>query len=120
MGINRPVPGWPAGSGYTHYRWRLDGGAWSAETPLATPITLAGLNPGPHRVEASGRRDTGHYQDDAVFAPAAAPSASRTWVVTNQPGRVLLNEVLAANRFAYAHEDQTPDVIELYNPGTSP
>ena len=30
-----PTSGFPNGSGFTHYRWRLDGGTWSAETPAA-------------------------------------------------------------------------------------
>src|SRR5262249_35020376 len=31
------------GAGITHYQWRLNNGAWSAETPVATPISLSGL-----------------------------------------------------------------------------
>src|SRR5207247_1952251 len=30
-GSGIPVTGWPNGSGYTHYKWRLDSGAFSAE-----------------------------------------------------------------------------------------
>src|SRR5204862_2709233 len=30
-----PVAGWPNGSGFTHYKWRLDTSAWSVETPIA-------------------------------------------------------------------------------------
>src|SRR4030095_1370632 len=72
VGVNRtgsgiPTSGFPNGSGFTHYRWRLDGGSWSAETPIATPITLSGLTAGPHRVDASGKLDSGFYQDDSVF-----------------------------------------------------
>ncbi len=119
VGVNRAVPGWTDGSGFTHYKWRLDGGAWSAETPLATPIALAGLGTGSHRVDVSGRRDSGLYQDDLFFGSTALASSSRTWVVTNKPGRVLLNEVLAVNRLAFPHEGETPDVIELFNPGTN-
>src|ERR1017187_5904526 len=50
-GSSIPVAGFPDGSGYTHYKWRLDGGSWSAETPTTTPITLTGLANGPHHVE---------------------------------------------------------------------
>src|SRR6185369_74198 len=50
-GSGIPTSGFPNGSGYTHYKWRLDGGAWSAETPIATPIVLTGFGNGPHRVE---------------------------------------------------------------------
>ena len=86
VGINRagdgiPVSGWPEGSGYTRYRWRLDGGAWSGETPIGTPILLSGLADGPHSVDVSGLRDSGFYQDDPVFGPDAVVTHSRTWTV---------------------------------------
>jgi hypothetical protein len=120
VGINRVVPGWPSGSGYTHYKWRLDNGAWSAETPIATPVTLNSLANGSHRVDVVGKRDSGLYQDDAYYASNAVLSSSRTWVVTNKPGSVIINEVLARNVFAFDHEDSAPDVIELFNPGNTP
>jgi len=86
VGINRtgsgiPVGGWPSGSGYVAYKWRLDGGAWSAETPINTPITLTGLADGAHYVEATGKRDSGLYQDDPLFQEDAVLSRSRTWSV---------------------------------------
>src|SRR5262249_44584718 len=31
QGKNIPSAGWPMGAGYSHYKWRLDEGAWSAE-----------------------------------------------------------------------------------------
>jgi len=120
VGFNRNVPGWPNGSGYTHYRWRLDNGAWSAETPIATPIALTSLSPGAHRVQVSGKRDAGLYQDDAFYASNAVVTTSRTWIVTNQPGRVIVNEVLARNVNAFDHEETRPDIIELFNPGDTP
>jgi len=90
VGINRsghgiPTAGWPAGAGYTHYKWRLNGGDWSAETPIATPISLTGLAPGPHYVEVSGKLDSGLYQDDPLFAEDALPTRSRTWTVAGAP-----------------------------------
>jgi hypothetical protein len=83
VGINRtgfgmPASGWPAGCGYTHYRYRVDGGAWSAERTIASPILL-GLNPGPHYVDVAGRRDSGLYQDDPRFGADAIVTRSRTW-----------------------------------------
>src|SRR5439155_17438312 len=47
-GSGIPANGFPNGSGYTHYKWRLDSGAWSGETPISTPITLTGLANGQH------------------------------------------------------------------------
>jgi hypothetical protein len=86
VGINRtgsgiPTTGFPNGSGYTAYKWRLDTNAWSAETPISTPITLSGLADGPHYVEVSGKRDSGLYEDDLLFGPEAVLSRSRTWIV---------------------------------------
>ena len=86
VGINRtgsgiPVAGWPNGSGFTHFKWRLDGGAWSAETPIATPITLTALADGPHWVEATGKNDAGTYQDDPLLGLDALTTLSRTWTV---------------------------------------
>ncbi len=86
VGVNRagcgiPSPGWPNGSGYTHYKWRLDAGAWSEETPILTPIALAGLANGPHYVEVIGKRDSGSYQNDPALGPDAVVTRSRTWTV---------------------------------------
>jgi hypothetical protein len=78
-----PVSGWPEGSGFTHYKWRLDTNEWSAETPIATPITLAELAPGSHYVEVSGKLDSGLYQDDPLFGVASVVTRSRAWTVGN-------------------------------------
>lgn len=78
-GSGIPAAGFPAGSGFTHYRWRLDALPWSAETPITTPILLAGLADGAHRVEVSGRNDAGFYQDDPQLG--TNPVASATWLV---------------------------------------
>jgi hypothetical protein len=128
VGFNRaghgiPAAGWPSGAGYTHYRWRLDDGPWSAETPIATPIELSDLPPGPHRVEVSGRRDCGFYQDDPLYDEDAVVTRSATWVVdpafVPTPLRVRLNEILAKNR-SFAREGAYPDLVELHNPAAAP
>jgi hypothetical protein len=80
-GFAMPTSGWPNGCGYTHYRWRLDTNAWSAERSITTPIVLTGLANGPHYVEVSGKRDSGLYQDDPLFGVTAAVTRSRTWNV---------------------------------------
>ena len=119
-----PVSGWPNGSGYTHYKWRLDSGAWSAETAMANPISLSGLANGPHHVEVTGKRDSGWYQDAPDFGPDALVTTGRTWTVDtayippNKP-TVRLNEILAQNSTTLTNGGTTPDLIELYNFGTS-
>lgn len=115
------VPSWP--SGHTHYRWRLDGGAWSAETPVATPIALGGLAAGPHTVEVAGKNDAGTWQDDPELGPAATV-ATFAWTV--DPGHVppaaapviRINEVLASNAETLGYSGVFPDLIELHNAGT--
>jgi hypothetical protein len=86
VGVNRsggaiPVSDWPNGAGYTHYRWRLDTNNWSAEIPIATPITLSGLASGPHYVEVIGKNDAGFYQDAPDFGANATVTRSQTWYV---------------------------------------
>jgi hypothetical protein len=86
IGVNRtgngiPVDGWPHGAGYTHYKWRLDNGAWSAETPIDQPILITALTTGPHFVEVVGKRDSGMYQNDPALGSSAVVTRSRTWTV---------------------------------------
>ncbi len=110
----------PNGSGFTHYKWRLDLGAWSAETPSATAISLSSLTPGAHRVDVVGKLDSGLYQDDTNFGPLALITESRTWVVNTNASRVRLNEILAANTGVLVNGATTPDAVELYNASSSP
>jgi hypothetical protein len=89
VGVNRtgrgiPTAGWPNGSGFTHYAWRLDANAWSAETPITIPISLTGLSDGPHQVEISGKNDAGYYQDDPALGADAATTLSREWNVQSR------------------------------------
>ncbi len=88
IGINRtgsgiPAAGWPNGSGYTHYKWRLDTNlTWSAETPITTPLNLSHLASGAHHVEVIGKNDANFYQDDPIaFGPNTNVTVSRTWNV---------------------------------------
>lgn len=92
IGFNRagnaiPTTAWPAGFGYTHYRWRLAGNVWSAATPIATPLSLTNLAVGSHLVEVSGQLNSGLYQDDPLFGELAVPTVSRTWQVA--PAKVI-------------------------------
>ena len=115
--------GWPSGSGYTHYKWRLDSGLWSTETVITSPILLSGLADGPHYVEVVGKRDSGWYQDDPVFGVDALVSRSETWILdtsyvppTPKPD-VRINEILARNVSAVEHGGAYPDMVELFNAG---
>jgi hypothetical protein len=118
-GSGIPAAGFPNGSGYTHYQWRLDGGVWSAETPTTTPITLTGLGNGTHHVEVTGKRDSGWYQNAAEFAPDNLVTPSRTWTVnTTLPG-LRLNEILARNVSTLVTNGASPDLVELFNAGAT-
>lgn len=112
-GVITASGGFLNGSGYTHYRWRLDGGAWSAETAAGTVLNLPGFRSGPHRLDLSGRRDTGTWQDDADYGELALVSS----VFNAGAQQVRINEVLASNGSSVPHEGTHPDVIELHNPG---
>ena len=123
-GSGIPTAGFPAGSGYTHYKWRLDGGAWSAETPLASPIALIGLAKGSHYVEVTGKRDTGVYQDYPEFGIDAVVTRSKTWWVdtSSAPPKsspIQISEVLAKNSVTLTNGTSLPDLIELHNISTS-
>ena len=114
----------PWASGYTHYRWRLDGGAWSETIPIATPLALTELAAGGHKVEAAGLSDAGYWQDDAVFGPSAGV-ASFNWTIDPAylpPAAaplVRINEVLAKNVETQAYGAIYPDLIELHNAGNA-
>jgi hypothetical protein len=62
-------------AGYTHYKYRVNNGAWSAETPTTTPITLNNLADGTYTVYAIGKNDTGAWQSEA------AATASKTFSI---------------------------------------
>jgi spore coat protein CotH len=86
VGVNRkghgiPVRGWPDGAGYTHYKWRLDAGQWSEETPIDNCISLSNLGDGSHQVEVIAKRDSGWYQNDPALGSDAVVTRSRTWTV---------------------------------------
>ena len=123
QGNGIPTSSWPLGSGYTHYKWRLDSGVWSSETPINSPISLVGLAAGPHKVEAVGKRDSGLWQDDPLFGPDATISSTPVWVVDpayvppTPPPALRINEVLAKNVATFTSGESTPDLIELYNQG---
>ena len=119
--IPTTASGFPLGSGWTHYSWRLDGGAWSAETSTIQPIVLNGLSIGLHQVQVIGKTDGGLWQNNPLLA---AGVASAEWSVDTSnmpiPGEAIrINEVLALNTETLSFGSESPDVIELYNSGAS-
>lgn len=62
-----------AGPGIASYQFQLDAGAWSAEAPLATPITISGLTDGPHTLKVKGR--------DALLNTLQSIPTSVSWTV---------------------------------------
>ncbi|MCP4848560.1 MAG: tandem-95 repeat protein [Verrucomicrobiaceae bacterium] len=103
------ISGIEAGSFTSEYRWRLDGGEWSAPVPVVNAIELNGLGDGSHFVEVIGRDSAGYWQDES------AATRSRSWVVDSTLDRLLINEVLADNGGVYNHEGSFPDFIEIWN-----
>jgi len=116
--IPATASGFPNGSGYTHYKYRLDGGPWSDETPISTPISLTDLGDGQHSVEVIGKNDANLYQNDPILGSDAYISQSLTWTVDSTAGapHIRINEVLADN-IAIDHDGTFPDLVELYNDG---
>lgn len=123
-GISNAASAFPQGSGWTHYKWRRNGGAWSADTPIATPLSFTGLLNGVQTVDVVGRNDAGYYQDHADFGPNARMSTV-SWTVNTAyvppPATPLvrINEVLASNTETVNFGTQFPDIIELYNAGNA-
>jgi hypothetical protein len=118
--------------GWTAFRWKLDSGPFSGEilvtnnSPFTNPptITLSNLSNGTHTLYVSGKNDAGFYQDDPfVYTPTsgipALLTASRTWVVNTNLPRVVINEVLARNSTAVPVGSKFPDLVELYNSGST-
>src|SRR5205085_5415605 len=95
------------------YKYRVNGGAWSAETPISTPISLSGLTNGAYTVDVAGRNFAGVWQADA------AATHSKTWAVNTALSKVIINEVLANNVNGVSLSATKPDVIELYNAGAT-
>jgi hypothetical protein len=119
VGINRtgngiPPGGFPNGSGYVSYKWRLDGGPWSAETSINSLIALQNLTDGPHQVEVSGKRDSGLFQDDPLLGDEAILSRSKIWTVSPFPPLLIENPIRVGNSLAFtftAQAGQTYSVL---------
>ncbi len=102
------ISGIDNGSFTSEYRWRVNGGAWSAPTDAGLPISLTDLVDGGYTVEVVAKDSAGVWQE---FADASAVS----WTVNAAHARLRINEVLADNVSAFDNASSHPDVIELYN-----
>jgi len=101
------------GTDITHYRFRLNNGAWSADRLVSQPISLTSLANGHYTVYVVGRNSAGIWQADADA------TVSKTWAVLSGLRGVVINEVLARNDGAVNHEGTFPDYIELFNAGAA-
>lgn len=54
-----------SGTNIVSYKYSLDGGAWSAETPIATHITASSLSLGAHSIGVYGKDSFGNWQSVA-------------------------------------------------------
>ncbi|MCX7872578.1 MAG: lamin tail domain-containing protein, partial [Verrucomicrobiae bacterium] len=115
-----PSSSWTAGSGYTHYKWRLDNSSWSTELPITTPIVIQNLTDGPHYIEVIGKNDAGYYQDDAIFLESAKVTRTSTWYTRSTLPPIRLSEILASNQRVLTNNNSTPDLLELYNESDEP
>ncbi|MCA9199491.1 MAG: lamin tail domain-containing protein [Planctomycetales bacterium] len=104
-----------SGTGYSQYRYRLNGGTLSTARNITTPITLSNLANGLQEVEVIGLHEaTGIWQSEAM-------ANSYSWTVNAANGPTIrINEVLASNKNTLDVLGETPDAIELVNYGTSP
>jgi hypothetical protein len=103
------------GNDIVSYRFRLNGGSWSAERPITQALTISNLPQGSsNTVFVVGKTSSGGWQS------LANPTVSRSWVVDTTWPAVRINEVLARNVSALGHNGAFPDYIELHNEGTVP
>ncbi|HZV82805.1 MAG TPA: S8 family serine peptidase, partial [Geobacteraceae bacterium] len=81
------------GNDVVAYRYRLDAGSYSSETPVAIKIVLTSLTEGPHSMEVIGRDSAGNWQ----IAPT-----SKSWIVDNLPISIPGGETFATILEAYS------------------
>lgn len=104
-----------AGPGMTHYKYRLNGGAFGSETPVETLIELTSLSDSlSYTVEVIGKNVAGVWQSESE------PTESKTWTIDTALSRLIVNEVLARNNTAVNHAGTFPDMIELHYNGAGP
>lgn len=74
------------------YRYMVDAGSYSSETPVTSKIILASLTEGLHSVEVIGRDSAGNWQ---------ATPTSKSWLVDNLPVSIPDGEIFATILEAY-------------------
>jgi len=75
------------GESVDFYRYRLDGGAWSTERAVASPIVLSGLANGQHTVAVLGRSTYGGYlaESNAVIVRWTVDPAAPVTTIAGVP-----------------------------------
>jgi len=101
-----------AGAGLTLYRFSLDGASWSEPRPLTEPLLLSSLPLGVRRLRVVGLNSGNVWQPE--------PGTVVEWDVVADFADVRLNELLAENTEVTTSGKKSPDLLELYNPGSLP
>lgn len=102
------------GPGITHYKFRVNDGAFSAEFPVNKSIQLGGLTDGLYRVSAIGKDSAGRWQEESKAV------VSRDWTVDTSHAQLYINEILADNRSAISNNGVFLDAVELFNDSPQP
>lgn len=107
------------GPGLFGYRYRVNGGPWSADLPIGelgfvpnntvrtAEILLTGLSDGVQTIEVLGQDFAGEWQNEPTVV---------SWTIQASP-KIMLSEVLASNTGTFRLAGTTPDFIELRNAG---
>ncbi len=113
----------PGAAGYLAWRYSIDGQPWSDPVEIGRVVSWPGLAAGLHEIALLGRRDTGLWQDDPVFASAGLAATRVSLLVASNatpasPLTVRLSEILADGS-AHGTNVATVDWIEVENFGGS-
>ncbi len=120
--VSRDVTLTVGGPGLFAFRYRVNGGEWSAPQSIGSGfdsqgtvrvgyIELTGLTDGSYRVEVQGRDFAGNWQQE--------PTVSPQWTVVGGRESIVISEVLASNQNVLNDFGARPDLIELFNAGSS-
>jgi hypothetical protein len=73
------------GAGVVSYKYKLDAGAYSTETPVATLISLSALSEGMHTVSVIGKDSAGNWQVTATAASWSVDLTPPTATISGTP-----------------------------------